>query len=326
MQKNPIAQAIASVLVAPGVSVENLVMFPLLSFAPDRSSATPPYQTLDEALDAGDTEITEVSAHGSVPDLQVVNRGLKPTLIVDGEELLGARQNRVVNLTILVAAQSRLTIPVSCVEAGRWRAQSSRFSAAPRTQYAAGRMMRMAQVSRCMADFGERMSDQSAVWADIAQKSARMQAVSPTSAMEQIYTDHAASIETYVAGCEPVEGQVGAAFAIGDRIVGFDLFDKADTFQKLLPKLVRSYAVDAIDVAGVSLQPKADRRAAASRSADRPPITHLVPGFLGAVATASQRRTPALGMGADVRLAGNGLVGAALVLGGDVVHLSGFTA
>ena len=54
----------------------------------------------------------------------MVNRGPKPTLIIDGEELVGAKQNRVVNLTILVAAESELIIPVSCVEAGRWRAKS----------------------------------------------------------------------------------------------------------------------------------------------------------------------------------------------------------
>ena len=147
-----------------------------------------------------------------------------------------------------MAAESELIIPVSCVEAGRWRAKSSRFATAPRTQYASGRAKRMAQVSRSMAASGERASDQSAVWEDIAAKSARMQSSSPTSAMEQVFTDNATSIDAYVNGLAPVDGQVGAVFAIGDRIAGFDLFDDPGTFRKLLPKLVRSYAVDAIDM------------------------------------------------------------------------------
>ena len=215
------------------------------------------------------SEITEVSANGVVPELRVVNRGLKPTLIIDGEELVGAKQNRVVNLTILVAAESELIIPVSCVEAGRWRAKSSRFATAPRTQYATGRAKRMAQVSRSMAHCGDRASDQSAVWADIADKSARMHSSSSTSAMEQIFTDHAASIDAYVTGLAPVDGQIGALFAIGDHIVGFDLFDDAGTFRKLLPKLVRSYAVDAIDMANGSTLSATTRQARGAQQLSR---------------------------------------------------------
>jgi hypothetical protein len=92
-------------------------MFPLVGGA--GAEADPNYLVLDDSLAGGWTVVTEVSEQGRVPELKVVNRGPKPTLIIDGEELLGAKQNRIVNLTILVAAKSELTIPVSCVEAGR---------------------------------------------------------------------------------------------------------------------------------------------------------------------------------------------------------------
>ena len=259
MNQNAIGRALAGITVGAEVRVDNLLMFPLMG--PSAKAAD--YITLDDALAQNCSEITEVSEHGVVPELCVVNRGLKPTLIIDGEELVGAKQNRVVNLTILVAPNSRLTIPVSCVEAGRWRAKSKAFVAAPRAQYADGRAKRMAQVSRSMAHGGTRVSDQSAVWADIADKSARMHSSSPTSAMEQIFTDHSTSIDAYVIGCAPLPGQIGALFAIGDRIVGFDLFDDAATFRKLLPKLVRSYAVDAIDAQTASVPSRKPRRAAA---------------------------------------------------------------
>jgi hypothetical protein len=177
---NPIERALAGITLGPAVAVENLVMFPLLG----PSLKTVDYITLDDAIGQNASEITEVSAQGTVPELRVINRGVKPTLIIDDEELVGAKQNRIVNLTILVAAKSELIIPVSCVEAGRWRAKSRRFTAAPRTQYATGRAKRMAQVSRSMASSGARRSDQSAVWADIAEKSARLESLSDTSAME----------------------------------------------------------------------------------------------------------------------------------------------
>ena len=313
MHKNPVERALAGVTVGPEVAVENLVMVPLLG----PSARTLDYITLDDAIGQRISEVTEVSVNGVVPELRVINHGLKPTLIIDGEELVGAKQNRVINLTILVAASSELVIPVSCVEAGRWRAKSSRFSTAPRTQYATGRAKRMAQVSQSIAYSGSRMSDQSAVWADIAEKSARLHSTSATSAMEQMFTDHSVSIDRYVAGCSPVEGQIGALFAIDGRIVGFDLFDDAATCRKLLPKLVRSYAVDAIDRWSESDSSKENRPV-------RRPIAPLVQGFFAATAAAPQQRLPAVGLGEDIRLSANGLVGAALVLDDRVVHLSAF--
>jgi len=77
------------------------------------------YLLLDEALREGLIEVGEVSKEGSVQNLKVTNKSLKMVLILDGEELVGARQNRVVNTIILVQAKYTLLIPVSCVEEGR---------------------------------------------------------------------------------------------------------------------------------------------------------------------------------------------------------------
>ena len=270
------------------------------------------YDVLDDAITGGFVEITEVSDQGSVPELRVVNHGQKPTLIVDGEELVGAKQNRVVNLTILVAPQSELTIPVSCVEAGRWRARSRSFSAAPRTHYASGRAKRMAQVTLSMRASGRHYSDQAEVWSDIAHKSARLQSSSPTGAMEAIFVDHAAFLDSAVAALKPVDRQVGAAFMVGERVIGFDVFDVESTLRKLLPKLVRSVAVEALEA----------RETSASVDA---PVTRLQQSceqFLAVVAEAPATVSGAVGLGEDVRITGHGLAGAALVANGHVVHLS----
>ena len=90
---------------------KNLALFPLLSAQADSLD----YLTLDEALKEGLVEVTEVSEGGHVPDLKVVNKSPRMVLILDGEELVGAKQNRIVNTTILVAAYSTLVIPVSGV-------------------------------------------------------------------------------------------------------------------------------------------------------------------------------------------------------------------
>jgi hypothetical protein len=279
-------------------------MYPLLRH--DESSEPLRYLVLDDALASGVVEITEVSEQGRVPELRVVNRGVDPVLLVDGEELVGAKQNRIVNLTILVPPQSQLTIPVSCVEAGRWRARSRAFSSAPRTQYASGRAKRMAQVTHSMSA-GHYASDQRDVWADIAGKSARLKSSSPTGAMEALFVDHAAFIDECVASLPPADGQVGALFAIDGRAVGFDLFESPAVLRKLLPKLVRAAAVDALD------------DAAGSRGGGM-----AAQAFVQYASCSPTHEAAAIGMGTDVRLTAAGLTGAALVADGRILHLSAF--
>jgi hypothetical protein len=360
MPANPVASVLDSISLGPSIVINNLTMIPLIlkagkSGTTHREARTPildprtsileprssrlDYAVLDDALASGAVEITEVSEQGSVPDLKFLNRGSRPVLIVDGEELVGARQNRIVNLSILVAAHSELTIPVSCVEAGRWRARSRSFTSAPRTQYATGRAKRMANVSFSLAARGDRMSDQAEVWQDIAEKSSRLDADSPTSAMEAIFDRHVGSIDEYVAGCRPVDDQVGAMFFVGDALIGFDLFDRPSTLAKLLPKLVRGVAVDAIDVGAArsesGLPPTRDSRGfrpspaeQRHRQTDGPEsdaaLRLRAEQFLAVTAAAPQHLTPALGLGQDARLTASHIAGAALVNEYHVVHLSSF--
>jgi len=53
----------------------------------------------DEALSENLIEIAEKDGDGSVPELRVMNEPPKIILILDGEELVGGKQNRIVNTT-----------------------------------------------------------------------------------------------------------------------------------------------------------------------------------------------------------------------------------
>jgi ARG and Rhodanese-Phosphatase-superfamily-associated Protein domain len=53
---------------------------------------------------------------------------------MEGEEVVGAKQNRTINLSILVPAQAEVIAPVTCVEAGRWHARSAQFPSSSRTR------------------------------------------------------------------------------------------------------------------------------------------------------------------------------------------------
>ena len=126
-----IADALAHITVGQPVSFGNLTMFPLLNGGEEIGNLTmfpllpgleEDYLTLDDAIKQGQATVTEISEYGSVPELRFTNKGVLPVLLVDGEELIGAKQNRILNLTILAPAHRKLNIPVSCV-AGTVEAQ-----------------------------------------------------------------------------------------------------------------------------------------------------------------------------------------------------------
>ena len=104
---------------------------------------------------------------GSVPELVVENPLDEHVLLYDGEELIGAKQNRILNLTVLVAAGSRTPIPVSCVEAGRWHRRSASFAAASHT---AGPEIRMRKAVALGTNALARGGAQADVWDAIAEQ------------------------------------------------------------------------------------------------------------------------------------------------------------
>ena len=113
-----------AIRVGSPVQYDGLSVFPLFLDPVDEVQ----YVLSDEAIDAGSVAVEEVSEGGSVPDLAVENKGDVRVLFLEGEELVGAKQNRILNTSVLVAAGSKTKIPVSCVEAGRWGYKSQHFS------------------------------------------------------------------------------------------------------------------------------------------------------------------------------------------------------
>jgi len=200
---NPIDQVLQQVKIAQAMSHEGLTSYPLIRdtlFAKD-------YLTLDEALTNKTAVITEVSEGGSVPQLLLRNMGEQAVFLLDGEELTGAKQNRILNISILAPAMKDTVIPVSCVEAGRWRHSSPDFSAAPRAQFSASRAKRSAHVSEDICQTGQRRSNQGEVWDDISAKLNSLGSQSDTQAVESAFMDHDQQLNAFVEKLQPAENQ-----------------------------------------------------------------------------------------------------------------------
>jgi hypothetical protein len=174
-----------------------------------------------------------------------------------------------------------------------------------------GRAQRAQQVTESMRTTGGRRSDQGAVWDDIAQKAARMEAPSPTGAMHAIYERHGQGVEEYLRAFAWAERQAGLVFRIGGAAAGLDLLDHSVSLKKVWPKLIRSYALDALEGEGSASE------GVGSRWAEE---------LLERVAGAPTFSEPAVGLGKDVRMAGPGLSGAALWVEERYVHVCAFAS
>lgn len=302
---NYIANCLGELSVGSPQSVHNLTMIPILA----DTAFEPDYLLLDEALEKDVMEISEVSDDGEIPSLKVLNKGAQRVLMLDGEELLGAKQNRILNVTVLAPANSTIYIPVSCVEAGRWRHQSREFRSAGRAHYAEGRARKARSVNQTMRESGSRRGSQGEVWGNISMKAERMGVYSDTSASDKMYADRRLDLDKYLDAIRDVPNQVGAIFSVTGFTSGIDLFDSNKALKGSLNKLVESYALDAVDQASTGKREKVE--------VDTGKI-------LNQIKNAKGKSYPGVGLGEDYRFDDGELSGGALIADERVMHLCAF--
>jgi hypothetical protein len=287
-------------------SYRNMAVFPLVC----NREGSAEYLLLDEALEANLIAITEIDESGTVPELRVENRSEKNLLILDGEELVGAKQNRIVNVTILIAAHATLTIPVSCVEQGRWSYQSRRFTSKERVMPPRMRMKKSAAVYNSLLNDGSFTGNQSETWDMIDAKLSAHGVDSHTASMGDIYDHEENVIDDYMKHFSVQDNQVGIVVMINNQVIGSDCFARHDTLQRTFPKLVKSYVLDAIDA-----DEKKKKYTSSSKKAAF---------FLGDVSSCLVKERPSISLGKDIRLVSQKVIGSAFSMDDEIVHLTAF--
>ena len=289
--------------VGEGTAHEGMTLFPVTA----KPGQTPvlEYRTLAEGIAEGWLVVTERPS-ASVPELVLINRGTTMALILDGEEIVGGKQNRIVNASFLAAAGSEVLLPVTCVEHGRWHDVSPVFAAGETSPHTLKRE-KYAQVNASLRATGRAEADQMAVWDHVARLEAQAGRSSPTGAMHEVYVSQGGQLAAYERAFPYHEGAVGMIVSLGGWLAGADLFDQPRTARTLWAKLVRSYALDAL-----------------SEEVGQPVVRDRAVKLLGRFQGATGEVYPSLGLGEDVRLQGDGAVGSALVYGNTPVHMSLF--
>jgi len=285
---------------------KNMAVLPLMTALDD----SPMYLILKQALDQHVLVIGEVSQEGRVPELKVINKSDTPILLLDGEELSGAKQNRVLNTTILLKENSETIIPVTCTEQRRWSYQSQEFSESGTVMIPKIRKMKSQTVSDSLEESREYHSDQGTVWTSIDEMSEQTGIHSQTAAMKDMYEAKEKELDEYLNTFTCLPQQKGLLTFIDEEIVGFDFLSLDTAYALLHPKLVKSYAMEAL----MQKAPKSDK-----------PSADKAKDFLKEVGRCKEKKYKSVGKGNDHRFEGKQLVGSALKFQKKVIHMAFFS-
>lgn len=268
------------------------------------------YITLAEAIALG-LSVTEVDEDGVVGELRVANPTPHRVLMYDGEELEGAKQNRILNVSVLVEAGSTLVVPVSCVEAGRWNYDADgdgdhqrvfsavRRTSSPRVRRAKEEHLRSAPLARGVA--------QSAVWGAVDDTHQERGSSSPTTAYSDAVRHVQPDLDKLVGQFPLRPGQCGVLLGYGGAVVCMDAVSRAEAYEGLHQALLAGYIMDALSFV--------DGKGIGKEEAD---------SFLAAVSAAKATRRPSAGLGDDLRLSAQAVTGSGLELDGEVIQMTAY--
>jgi hypothetical protein len=297
------------------VTVAGNVAIVQLGGADPRYPSVVPYSIAHER---GLVEITERKGSGSVPEIEARNNGGESVLILEGEVLVGAKQNRTLNTSVLLPPKSWTVVPVTCVERGRWSGTTDRFKPSGTFVTPDIRGKKNLSVLSSLASAGTYRSNQSEVWEEV---SSRLVCAKIRSVSEDFSALGSRAARDIGGGSVPFErkpGSVGVVGFIGGRIVGCDILPDPALFAHYFDQLVQSYTLDggylkSGPAGDVNYAEESGRFLARVRNAETKNFQS--PGL----GTSEQFRGESAKGGADAAICGS-----ALIHEGCVIHLGAF--
>jgi hypothetical protein len=277
------------------------------------------YISSSAAIKGGFLEILEVSEAGSVNELIVLNKSGMFVFLMDGDILVGAKQNRVVNTSILLAPNTKTRIPVSCVERGRWKFVSDKF--AP-TDYSAPLFLRAekaAHVKQSLSRARGFAADQGEIWRGVDERHRDHGVLSETASLSDLYDQKKDSFEEFVQQFTQSLEANGMAVFFSKELLSVDIFNRKEIFAEYFPKLLRGVAIETFSM-------KAKKNAVAEGEAKYRTLE-----FLDGLESVPGEEFPGVGVGMERRFDTPGMTGfelrfQSLLVHATVLRLSGGAA
>lgn len=271
------------------------------------SPELPEIMLLEEALSTHQLVITEVDKGGQVPNLRAENTGNQAVLILEGEELIGGKQNRILNTTVLVLPGTFCLIPVSCMEQGRWRHNRDDFAAGGALFRASSRAINTASVMVSLKESASFAGDQGAVWDEVELSLNEFAAPSATRDFRATRARVGQDLEAFVAALPSLPTQIGGLFFNSAGWLGAELLASPELYARSTAKIIRSFALDALS--------------------ESPPAGNMPQEALmwwQRILEASLTLRPSIGAGQDLRCDTPHIVGSGLLWRDAVIHFSCF--
>jgi hypothetical protein len=269
-----------------------------------------PFALLHDALASGQLEVAELRG-GVVNTVTAHNRGERPVLLLEGESIVGAKQDRVVTLDVIVGPGEEVAIPVGCVERGRWRHMSPTFRSADTPVEPKIRR----ETSREMRACGE--VNQARLWRSVEEKLVQHRVASETANYHDYVARMKSETEAHMKDAAPVPNQVGVLALMDGDLLGLDLLGCPSNWASLSDRLVKTYVLAGLDAP----VPAGGQHAEGPSEAQ---VGEAAEGWLRRAASAACHVRRGVGRGLQLGLEGPGLGGGGLWWESHVAHLAVF--
>jgi len=227
----------------------------ILSFQKNRSLAivqlatseqnTFDYISSSNAFKQDIIEVKEVNEAGSVNNIFVLNLSDKFIFFSDGDVVEGAKQNRVLNTSVLLPPKSKTNIPVSCIEQGRWKYQGDKFKETDYTIPTGLRASKADNIKSSLKMNKKHYAEQSKVWEDVKLYAKSQKVFSKTSNLSDVYEQKRDDINEFINKFKHSSESNGIAVFIKSKLLSIDIFNRTDIFEEYFQKLLKGSAVEA---------------------------------------------------------------------------------
>ncbi|MDO5850062.1 MAG: tubulin-like protein [Methanobacteriaceae archaeon] len=285
----------------PIQNYNNISIIPLKS----NSSTKADIMSLKKGLELGLVEVKECEP-STVNTIMVTNNAVTPLILVDGDEITGAKQNRIVNTTILIPPKTTMPVSVSCTEHGRWHFKDNSESKAifSHSEYFANSNTRRAKAQNSYND----MDCQAVVWDSISQVESRMEFKSATAALNDSYENVMKDQEECIEHFKVLDGQTGLIAIIDGEVRGVELFANHRMYKDYHDKIIKSYIIDSLNTENIE------------NNLSNEEIIKIVED----ISNSKVKKDTTKGLGESFKFSNDYGNGSALVYDGEIIHMPYF--